>query len=468
MKSGRLSLPWRILTAVLAAISMQACQTVHPVVVQKQPVAYERVHIHGGSPLSGYSAFTSGKASSGLVVDARFFILNRMPENMLLPLGSQDSLVLTGRGRRATLSVARLTRGARFGEIKSRAAFTRQMLQAAGGVKAFAPIRSGLFAGAYLRFQLRDHFRYAGHTGGPLHRAVVSVDIWLPAGPAPVKPQIALAASRYSSAGAAGGLAFNRETQIVATPAAPGKYAFILPFRFVSGSGQAVAVEINIRPAGPADKGMLEHAAILAARPPLRPASTADKLNRPDLVEALGRLRDKSVRRAALIYLSAQTGAHLCEDTVLTVNDSQLAPLAENIFTSVRPGAPGLSVADLGWQLDRAAYEFLYTMQKKSPLVPELQTVLSLHLGEAAYHSSSLDQIAGALGSRRLFERQIIAENYIYLQDTSPADRIGAFDWLNRRGWAPPGYHPLGPINRRNAALDKAVGNPAFLKRIQP
>ncbi len=473
----RLSYFLRCFLPCLAAstvLLLTGCQAVHPVAQQKRPIAATRLVIHAGSPLSGAVAFMPGRPPAGgsalaLVVRVNFFILPRMPDRLLAPLSSRASLVLTRRGRRATLAFGRLTRGARFARVSGTGSFARQLADACGPVEGFSPMRAAVFPGGWVSFQLRDGYRFAARAGGQKHRPSVRIEAWLPRKGGLKSLRLALGAARFSSGPIRGTLTFNRETQIIsATGNQRGNVAFLVPFRFVSGSGQAVAAVLHIRPAGLKDQALVKACMTAAAAPLPALTNPLNHLNRPDLIEALTRVRQADVRRAALIYLAGQTGAGLCDDAALTLKPPGLKILADRVFSSLHKIAPGLTVARFGWWMDRAAYQLLYTMQKKAPLPTALQTVLALHIGEAAYHPSSLDQIAGALGSRKIFARQVIAENYIYLQDTSPNARIGAFDWLKRHGFAPPGYHPLDSVEARNAALDNAANDAAFLKRIQP
>ena len=54
-------------------------------------------------------------------------------------------------------------------------------------------------------------------------------------------------------------------------------------------------------------------------------------------------------------------------------------------------------------------------------------------------------------------ETRLVEENLNYLQDTSPASRSRAFDWLEARGAAPVAFDPLAPDKDRRAALARAA-----------
>ena len=54
------------------------------------------------------------------------------------------------------------------------------------------------------------------------------------------------------------------------------------------------------------------------------------------------------------------------------------------------------------------------------------------------------------------FFQQSEDENLIALEDSAPAARVRAYDYLAARGKALPGYDPLAPAKARRAALEKA------------
>ena len=80
-----------------------------------------------------------------------------------------------------------------------------------------------------------------------------------------------------------------------------------------------------------------------------------------------------------------------------------------------------------------------------------LQAVLTDFAGEAGRHTGAMEDISRKLSGRADLESRMIAENRIYLEDSSPASRVRAFDWLQMRGQAPANFDPLA--KRRIAAL---------------
>ena len=99
----------------------------------------------------------------------------------------------------------------------------------------------------------------------------------------------------------------------------------------------------------------------------------------------------------------------------------------------------------------------------------ELSAILTLHAGEAGRHAGALDEAIRTSATREQFNLRLIAENYIYLEDSSPASRVRAFDWLFAQGRSPAGYDPLGPAKDRRAALERALNpTPATLPTSNP
>jgi hypothetical protein len=96
-------------------------------------------------------------------------------------------------------------------------------------------------------------------------------------------------------------------------------------------------------------------------------------------------------------------------------------------------------------------------MLNDNQLPPELASVLTSFGGEAGRHASSLDEITKNLTGPGELQTRLIAENMIYLEDSSPAARVLAFDWIKSRRTAPAGYYPLAPARQRKDALEKAL-----------
>src|SRR3954452_11232400 len=145
-------------------------------------------------------------------------------------------------------------------------------------------------------------------------------------------------------------------------------------------------------------------------------------------------------RRSALVFLSNQTGARICEDVALVADDATLARMCEPIVTRVNDDPSLHTRAALGWLLDESSFKLLAESLAGGKMPPELEAVLTQHAGEAGRHAGSLDEVMRGTGSRQDLENKLTAENFIFLEDSSPASRVRAFDWLRARGRAPAGY----------------------------
>jgi len=51
----------------------------------------------------------------------------------------------------------------------------------------------------------------------------------------------------------------------------------------------------------------------------------------------------------------------------------------------------------------------------------------------------------------------LLLENFIYLEDISPAARTRAFEWLAARDQAPQGYDPLASLKERRNVLNRIL-----------
>jgi hypothetical protein len=260
--------------------------------------------------------------------------------------------------------------------------------------------------------------------------------------------------------------------------------AIFIPARFSDSTARVLAAFIDISAAPSADllancQDHLKASADLAGRQPT--TAVVEGAASAAYESALAALAEPSQRRAALVFLSAQTQAHICEDTALVADEGLLAKLAGLIEQRAGGVSESSSDADLAWLLDRAAFQLLVAIdtpggtaiaatapatsttstaaQTPLPLPPELKAVLTVYAGEPARHAGSLDDIARDAASRQDLENRLTAENLVFLTDSSPASRVRAFDWLKARKLAPPGFDPLGPPRQRREALDKALAS---------
>jgi len=176
-------------------------------------------------------------------------------------------------------------------------------------------------------------------------------------------------------------------------------------------------------------------------------------------------------RRSALVFLSDRTDAPVCEDVALAADDQVLAQLAKDVQAKFTTDSTPRDASAIGWTLDLTTLKLLDRLQNaaesgtvsaSTPALPdEMAAVLASCAGEVGRHGSSLDEVLRGLVNREDLDNRLLAENLIFLEDSSPASRVRAYDWLNERGKAPAGYDPLGSPEERRKALEAAENPPA-------
>lgn len=250
--------------------------------------------------------------------------------------------------------------------------------------------------------------------------------------------------------------------------------AFIVPFAFGGSSAKAVAVFVELAP-GSDDpdheraltqtaEDLRRSAAGAAARPDAFAVLSADW---PALESAMSALAFPMRRRAALVFISSQAGARLCEDAALVADDESLAKLSERVLQALAPPAaatnpaapppPARTRESVGWAMDRAALALMSEHLGMGDLPPELASILAMHAGEAGRQAGSLEEILKAATGQTDLDHRLTAENLILLEDNSPASRVRAYDWLRARNRAPADFDPLGAPKDRRAALERAL-----------
>jgi hypothetical protein len=86
--------------------------------------------------------------------------------------------------------------------------------------------------------------------------------------------------------------------------------------------------------------------------------------------------------------------------------------------------------------------------------LPDVLSALVLrHGGEAGHYPSSLEDAARNSIDVHTFDKRLLQENRLFLEDASPAARVRAFDWLQRRDHAPPDWDPLESKENRTGPL---------------
>ena len=250
-----------------------------------------------------------------------------------------------------------------------------------------------------------------------------------------------------------------REAVAIDEMPAPGAPVVILmDSPFTSGNGTTVAILVEEIPPAEADTAAdvveamvaLDRTNQLVAALPL----TSDDRALLARDEALRAFRERG-GRSALLLLAEEAGATLTADLTILARDVDLAEigrlaLGENELAEADPSI-------LGWTLDAAAWTLLARGTLEETLPAELEGAFLRWAGAAArFPDVVLDLVAAADGSATVFERSLVLENELALEDASAAARVAGHDWLAERGLEIPGYDPRSTRDERRAALEAA------------
>ena len=160
--------------------------------------------------------------------------------------------------------------------------------------------------------------------------------------------------------------------------------------------------------------------------------------------------------RRALVHLVETTPTALARDVALAAGDSLAQDLAGRVHRA-HMDTPVRGPTALGWLLEQQAYLFLLDADDQDLLDLPLETLLIRHAGQLGRQRHPLRETLIAARDRADFQRRLLHENQITLEDMSPSSRVRAFEWLTKQGQAPDGYDPLASARQRRAALDASL-----------
>ena len=257
-----------------------------------------------------------------------------------------------------------------------------------------------------------------------------------------------------------------RELVLLDVAPAPGEPLLVLmPSLFESGEARAFACTVEVS-AAELDSTQLEDFAARIGE--LRAAAEARAAAQPfdeaqltllKRTAALEALAGDATRRAALLFYAEGLQTPLVDDLALAATDELMASYATELLGNLQAFEPEAletllkNDAALGLRFEASAYRLLADRAARADLEPELAALLLRHAGEAGRFPTALeDALAGATSVADL-ELRFHEENTIFLEDSSPAARVRAYDWLELRGAAPENYDPLAARDERRAAL---------------
>jgi hypothetical protein len=456
-----------------------------PAPLATPPVAIQLSHFVG-SPLSGptQGAPQSYQAQDALVVRVRVVALTKLPEGAAQTLGSQAKLIAVQRGGVPVLQAPRLTGPAQILPLPNADFFCQTLLDDRDHpARLLATLHSTLLGGVTATLNTDEHFAQPLVVAGQTVRRSVQLDLYRPRDITQGQPALQAAliiedlvrpllptepessespnAQNAPPAPKLGPPVMQREMSLFDPPSAKA-FAIVVPIQFDRSAAKGIAIVVEIRPGG--DTPEIEQdldrslAQIALQEGQANVESTTQPSSEWDaLVWALNALQGPSPKRRDLLFLADQTGASACRDLVLIADDTVLDSVSQRIVKQVGGAGDLRSKEALGWELEKAAYQWMCQALSNNKLPPELGTTLTLHTGEAGRHAGSVDEALRQAKGFQDFQTRLIAENLIYLEDSSPAARVRAFDYLKSHGQEPAGFDPLGPATQRSAALDKIL-----------
>lgn len=180
------------------------------------------------------------------------------------------------------------------------------------------------------------------------------------------------------------------------------------------------------------------------------------------LSPAFEALASPPTRRSALLLLAGESLSALTLDFALTADYEQLNTFCETLLRKTAAAARPTDGLKLAFLLESSCLEHLTTLLSKDKLPGELQALLLKHAGQAGRQASSLEDALRSSRTVDSLKSRISDENWIALEDNSPAARVRAHDWLQARGEAPRDFDPLGASKDRRKALEKALESRAI------
>ncbi len=403
-----------------------------------------------------------------LSVNVTLIALENVPRRVFEPLNSRARLISATRAGKTVLPSSQLMAGVQILSLDSPTSLATQLQSANIGRSTTVGSMSGaLPIGVTADFRMLDLTAINDPVTALQTERRLQVQLTrLNSG----SLQAALTLQDFSPSSGSASLSVENERALLDLPG-PDRtcVAVLIPFRFDDAQSKAVAIVIQVSPGTnePAHTEALAQCKIDINRASASLKSTAesnptatDVSGWSSITAGIAAMKSTDRRRSALVFLAEQTQASLCQDFVLVADQSTLERLSADIQSKVKIGSddPPQSDAQVGWTLDQTTLELLSQLLNTSSvnggvkMPAELSAVLTNYTGEPGRHASSIEEILHGVSNRQDLENRLLAENLIFLEDSSPASRVRAFSWLTARHQAPVGFDPLGsPRDRRNA-----------------
>jgi len=480
-----------VIAAFLLCVVLVACATTG----REQPLTIEKVGVdrrqYPGSALRGPEATANlPHPDEFRSVRVAFYAIDRIPADTLRPITDRLELILESGEGSLFLPAPRFTQGGRL-DIGAEAVQALHDAIHDGSAGRFAKIDviSGVIAkGTTADFRVfdrelveRDHFaepvrqsvfvdvtladsgtRYLVAIGV---KRVATPEPPLPtAGLGPEGPKLTLSETEAKTLDAV-----RREAVIVSIPVEgeSGALAAVVPAPFLDTGGTAVAILVTISPPPAVDAPEHEtHSKRITEfreeREKINAEREHEKLENPvepqiwtGLKSAFAGLAQRDRRRSAFAYLGRTTGALLAEDIALAASTDPLDAVIDRAIEKIGAAPEHPDPDELGLALERASYEIALEFMRSHDAHAGLEGIILRHTGEVGRHPSLLSEFVEKARSLHDLRTRLVDENIIFLEDTSPASRVRAYDWLTQIDKAPQGYDPLANRRERRAAMSR-------------
>ena len=456
--------PFRVLSLLVLCLSA-GCATSH----QPPPFEIHSAQItsshYFGTPLSG--AIT-GKASKidfndSLDVHVDWFDIEHWQSPVAPAVASQATLVTAKLAGQAVLPSTSLTSNARIAWLTNVDDPKRLVDEYnPSRIYAIGQSRSVLPAGITAVFRAVETGGQADQTLARPEPRYIELNIArapLPTPQSPQQLQFALAVQEPQSSDSTypPGV-FQREVAMFEHERTMPQTAVILfvPFTFAGPHNEAVAAVITVSSAGN-DAGFKSALAQCKTDLQSPQSNEATPIWTLGLQRAMTELDNPAHTRAAVVYLATQGDSQICQDVAMLADENLLNQIVAEIKRDAPAAIEAGNLDQYSWILDRAAIQAMQPLFIKANLPPELVAVLTQHFGEPGRHSAAVDEVMRGVSSRTQLHTRLVSENYIYLEDSSPASRVRAYQWLSAQKLAPQGYDPLASPKQRREALDQTL-----------
>lgn len=425
-----------LLSAV--AVLVPACTTTAPEPEPLKPPALDiDIRHFAGTVLSGRKAdpeFASRiAAEKSLQVRCRVSYLRALHTSGLAPLATRTRLVVAGRSGEPLAPVARFTTGACVGSRTQARDLVAALTARREDHRTLADLRGVLHEGLTAAIHTHGKEWVRTDDGAPTRRnAVIMVSIEK----GEKEPTVALQIDDLSGATIDDPSERVTRRQIVLLEDAPvidgDALVMMIPSPFVRDMGRAFLVEISVRGVTAGDD--LHRELVARCRNDLRRAGEearaggsqfgAEEARDVTLATSLSALDTARHRRPSVVFLARSTGAELALDLALAADDETLAAfvLAAGPHARARvlarvqaePGQEaesGDSADDVGWILEKTAYELLAQRLDNGELPKELRGVLAQRAGEVGRFPGAIGDALKHCRNRADLERVLELEN---------------------------------------------------------